>query len=107
MRRSGFRAVVGGVGRRRVHGLRSQRADTDLAAEERQFAVGRAMTSAPKPQAWGEPQELADAMAEAGIRRDHPGASDREVFLRRVARTLDRATMVRCCGWDPEGGAAP
>lgn len=107
MRGSGFRARAGGDSFPRVNDRRLQSADTDLAAEERQFAVWRAMTPAQKLHAWGELQELADAMAEAGIRRDHPGASDREVFLRRIARTLDRATMLRCYGWDPRGCAAP
>jgi hypothetical protein len=45
--------------------------------------------------------ELANATAEAGIRRAHPDADDREVFLRRAARSLDRATMIRVYGWDP------
>ncbi|MCA8978022.1 MAG: hypothetical protein KDC98_25070 [Planctomycetes bacterium] len=45
---------------------------------------------------------MADAFAEAGIRRSHPGADDREVCLRRAARTLDRETMVKVYDWDPD-----
>lgn len=45
---------------------------------------------------------MADAVAEAGIRRAHPDADDREVFLRRAARSLDRETMVKVYGWDPD-----
>jgi hypothetical protein len=86
---------------------RPQSLDTTAAAEDRQFAVWLAMTPAQKLAAWAELQAMAEALAEAGIRREHPHASDREVFLRRVARVLDRATMLRCYGWAPDEGAAP
>ncbi len=41
-------------------------------------------------------------LAEAAIRRDHPDASEREIFLRAASRHLDRETMIRAYGWDPE-----
>ena len=44
----------------------------------------------------------ADEMALAGIRMRHPEASDRELRLRLAALRLDRGTMVRVFGWDPE-----
>jgi len=90
-----------------VSDRRPQSLDTTAAAEDRQFAVWLAMTPAQKLAAWAELQAMAHALAEAGIRREHPHASDREVFLRRVARTLDRATMLRCYGWAADEGAAP
>jgi hypothetical protein len=40
--------------------------------------------------------------AQAEIRRLHPGIDEREVFLRAAARHLDRETMMRVYGWDPE-----
>ncbi len=38
---------------------------------------------------------------EAGVRLDHPHASEREIFLRTAARHLDRDLMIRAYGWDP------
>ena len=41
-------------------------------------------------------------MAEAGVRKMHPQAPDREVFLRVASRHLPRELMIRAYGWDPE-----
>ena len=46
--------------------------------------------------------DLALKMAEAGVRKMHPEAPDREVFLRVAARHLPRELMIRAYGWDPE-----
>ena len=57
---------------------------------------------------WAKAREVSEftracqQMALAGIRRRHPGADDRELQLRLAALWLDRGTMVRCFGWDPE-----
>ena len=40
-------------------------------------------------------------LSEAGIRRQYPHASEREVFLRAAARRLGRDLMMRAYGWDP------
>lgn len=80
---------------------RTLASDTSLAAERAQFAIWRRMTPAEKFAAFLDLQQTAIDQAEAGIRSRHPQADAREVFLRRVARHLDRATMVRCYGWDP------
>jgi hypothetical protein len=40
--------------------------------------------------------------AQAEVRRQHPGISEREAFLRTAARHLDRETMMRVYGWDSE-----
>lgn len=48
---------------------------------------------------------LGDAVrriALAGIRSRHPGISEREARLRLASLTMDRETLVRACGWDPE-----
>ena len=46
--------------------------------------------------------ELALRMAESGVRARHPGASEREVFLRCAALRLPRDLMIRAYGWGPE-----
>ena len=46
-------------------------------------------------------------LAEQDVRRLYPQASEREVFLRTVARGLSRDLMIRAYGWDPESGEAP
>jgi len=38
----------------------------------------------------------------AGIRARHPGISEREALLRLASLTMDRQTLVRASGWDPE-----
>ena len=76
--------------------------ERSLATEHAQFAIWRRMTPAEKFAAFLDLQQTAIALAEAGIRLRHPQADAREVFLRRVARTLDRATMLRLYGWAPD-----
>jgi hypothetical protein len=46
--------------------------------------------------------DLALKMAEAGVRKMHPQAPDREVFLRVASRHLPRELMIRAYAWDPE-----
>lgn len=41
-------------------------------------------------------------LSETGVRMIYPNAGDREVFLRAAARRLDRETMIRAYGWDPQ-----
>jgi hypothetical protein len=41
-------------------------------------------------------------LALAGIRLRHPRIDAREAQLRLAAMTIDRTTMVRAFGWDPE-----
>lgn len=41
-------------------------------------------------------------MFEAGVRSQYPHADDREVRARVAARHLDRDTVIRAYGWDPE-----
>ena len=81
---------------------RTQSADTSFVAERLQFDVWRCMTHAQKFAAFLDLQATAIALAEAGIRLRHPEADAREVFLRRAAKMLDRQTMLRVYGWDPD-----
>ena len=46
--------------------------------------------------------EFAIKMSESSQRAAHPGATDREIFLRAAALRLPRDLMVRAYGWDPE-----
>jgi hypothetical protein len=41
-------------------------------------------------------------LARAELRSRYPGATPREIDLRLRARSLDRETMLRAFGWDPE-----
>lgn len=41
-------------------------------------------------------------LARADIRSRYPNATPREIDLRLRSRSLDRATMVRVFGWDPD-----
>ena len=41
-------------------------------------------------------------LALAGIRLRHPGIDEGEAMLRLAAMSIDRGTMVRAFGWDPE-----
>ena len=38
----------------------------------------------------------------AGIKRQYPNATDHEIKMRMASRMLDRETMIRAYGWDPE-----
>ena len=82
---------------------RLQSDDTTAAAEAVQVAIWRRMSPAQKLQLFDRLQQDVWLLAEAGIRRRFPNASEREVFLRRVALSLDRDTMIRAYGFDPLG----
>jgi hypothetical protein len=41
-------------------------------------------------------------LARAELRMRYPSATDREIDLRLRSRTLDRETMIRAFGWDPD-----
>lgn len=66
------------------------RADTDAASEQQQIERWRVMTPAEKFRVVGELNAAVDAMAVAGIRLRHPGASSREQFLRLAGVKLGR-----------------
>jgi hypothetical protein len=48
-----------------------------------------------------EHQASVDALAVAGIRRQHPQADERELTLRLAARRYPRESMIQAFGWDP------
>lgn len=73
--------------------------DTDPKALKVFLDVQRSMTPAQKIQSVFELNRLLRGLAEARERELHPQANDREIFLRVVARRLDRETMKRVYGW--------
>ena len=75
--------------------------DTDPRALEVWLSLQRQMSLGQKLFAVLEASRFVLQMYEAGVRLDHPHASERELFLRTAARHLDRDLMVRAYGWDP------
>ena len=61
------------------------------------------MTPGDKLAAVFQMTEMLFRLSEGNVRRLYPKADEREVFLRTVARRLDRDTMMRAYGWDPDG----
>jgi hypothetical protein len=80
----------------------TQSRDTDPAVEARQLEAWRRMTPAEKLHVVSELVRASEELALAGIRQRHPHATGRELELRLAALRLDRETMVRWLGWDPE-----
>jgi hypothetical protein len=61
------------------------------------------MSTVAKARQVGELTRAVHVLALAGLRQRHPGADDRELFLRLAAMRLGRETMVEVYGWDPLG----
>ena len=77
-------------------------ADTHPRALEVFLRLQREMPAGRKLRAVLDTSAMLMRLAEENVRRLNPGLSDREVFLRAAARRLDRETMIRAYGWDPE-----
>jgi hypothetical protein len=82
-------------------------ADTDPRAMEVWLSLQRRMAPGDKLTAVLDASALVLSMYEAGVRLQHPDASDREVLLRTAARHLSRDLMIRAYAWDPEGHEDP
>lgn len=80
--------------------------DTDPRALEVFLECQRRMTASEKVQGMLSLNGMVFETAKAEIRRRHPGIEEREVFLRAAARHLDRKTMIRVYGWDPQSADA-
>jgi hypothetical protein len=50
----------------------------------------------------GEATEIRRVFATAVLRERYPEASEEELRLRLIARSLDRETMIRVYNWDPK-----
>ncbi|HJQ69120.1 MAG TPA: hypothetical protein VKA70_09120 [Blastocatellia bacterium] len=76
--------------------------DTDDEAERALVDLARATPVWKKFRQVAGATEACRAFAKAGIRSRYPAASDEEVKLRLAALVLDRETMIRVYGWDPD-----
>jgi hypothetical protein len=76
--------------------------DTNQDSERMLVELARATPVWKKFQQVANATEACRAFARAGILRRHPDASEKEVKLRLAALSLDRETMIRVYGWDPE-----
>jgi hypothetical protein len=65
------------------------------------------MPAAPKLRYALEASKRQIRLYEVGVRHLYPNAGEREIFLRTAARHLDRETMVKVYGWDPESNEPP
>jgi hypothetical protein len=81
---------------------RTQSRDTSTEIERRQIETWRTMSAAQKLAMVSQLTLAAEELARAGIRERHPSATEREIELRLGALRLDRDTMIRVFGWDPE-----
>ena len=76
--------------------------DTDPKALKVFIDIQRSLSPGEKLLSVFRHNRLLHALTEASERRLHPEADDREIFLRVVARRLDRQTMQRVYGWCPD-----
>jgi hypothetical protein len=76
--------------------------DTDPDAERFLLESMRRLSVRRKAEMVSAASQAAQKMALAGLRSRYPGAGDEELRLRLAALRLDRETMIRLCGWDPE-----
>jgi hypothetical protein len=85
-----------------VDGYRTQARDLPVEVERVVVQGWRAMSAAEKVRQVRALTDTSRRFSLAGIRRRHPGASEREVRLRLASFWLDRETMIRLFGWDPD-----
>lgn len=76
--------------------------DTDPEALEVFFELHRRMTLSQRVARVFELTAFQESLQRASVRSLYPQAGEREIFLRVAARRLDRDTMIRVYGWDPD-----
>ncbi len=76
--------------------------DTDPRAMEVWLDLLRSKTPGERLATALDLSNFALQFSEMGVRKAHPDADDREVFLRVAARHLSRDLMIRAYHWDPE-----
>jgi len=81
---------------------RAEFSDTDEKAERLLVELARATPVWKKFQQVANATEACRAFAIAGIRSRYPDASNDEMKRRLASLMLDRETMIRVYGWDPE-----
>lgn len=82
-------------------------ADTDPKVLEKWIEIQRAMSADEKLRSVLEASEFVLRLYEMGVRHQYPNATDREVLVRVAARHLDRETVIKVYGWDPESDEPP
>jgi len=83
-------------------GYVTQSLDTSPDVDRRLFDRLHDMTEAEKLRHLDAAIHFVEEIAIAGIRSRHPSASPEQVRLRLIAQRLDRSTMIRVYGWDPD-----
>ena len=81
---------------------RTQALDTSREVEARVVEGWRSMSAAQKVQQVQQLIRTSRRFSLAGIRARHPEATEKELRLRLASYWLDRETMIRLFGWDPE-----
>jgi hypothetical protein len=81
--------------------------DTSPEALEVFLEVQRRRTPTKKLATAFELSDTVRRLSLAGLRLRHPGASERELFLRMVALQVPRELMIRAYGWHPDLGTEP
>ena len=76
--------------------------DTTPKALEVFIELHRRMTPGQRVAQVFEMAGFMEGLQRSSVRSMYPGADEREVFLRVAARRLDRETMIKVYGWDPD-----
>jgi len=76
--------------------------DTSREAEELMFALWRRASPAQRLRKVFGIGKMVNELARGELRRRYPDATPREIEMRLAARNLDRGTMMRVFGWDPD-----
>jgi hypothetical protein len=76
--------------------------DTDPKALAFFIDLYRKMTPGERVARVFEMTAFQEGLQRSSVRSMYPDAGEREVFLRVAARRLDRETMLRVYGWDPQ-----
>jgi hypothetical protein len=76
--------------------------DTPVAIERRMVELWRAATPTQKLEKVFGIGRMINELARGELRKRYPEATARELDLRLAARVLDRDTMIRAFGWDPD-----
>jgi hypothetical protein len=76
--------------------------DTDPQAFEVFLQLHREMTPGQRIAKVFELIAFQESLQQSSVRSMYPNAGEREVFLRVAARRLDRETMIRVYGWNPD-----
>lgn len=83
-------------------GYKTLSEDTDYVSERAVLETWRTMTTVEKAELLTAANRAAHQLSLAGLRMRYPNASEEELDLRAIALRLDRETMVRVYGWDPD-----